>query len=103
MKRQFSISVLLLTLAGPALAVEGPTVELGRVLFSSTTLGSNGKSCASCHTAGKGLEEITAYDDTELREIVNFCIRDALGGRMLSPDSQELDSLLLYLRAQTKN
>jgi mono/diheme cytochrome c family protein len=82
--------------AGPA--TEGPTVAMGQALFESTALGSNGKSCASCHPAGKGLEEIGAYDDPVLKEMINFCIRDALEGKMFALDSQELDSMLLYLR-----
>jgi cytochrome c len=30
--------------------------------------------------------------------MINFCIRDALEGKMFAPESQELDSMLLYLR-----
>jgi hypothetical protein len=90
--------VLLAVTAAAALATEGPMVAMGQALFESTALGSNGKSCASCHPGGKGLAEIGAYDDSMLKEMINFCIRDALKGRMLVLESQELDSLLLYLR-----
>ncbi|AMV72093.1 hypothetical protein JCM30471_05930 [Desulfuromonas carbonis] len=89
---------LLLAIALCASAAEGPTAELGATLFTATTLGSNGKSCASCHPAGKGLGELAAYYDGQLKEMINFCIRDALKGKMLNPQAQELDALLAYLR-----
>jgi cytochrome c peroxidase len=81
---------------------EAPSIELGQALFHSPALGSNGKSCSTCHAAGRGLAEIDAYTDAQLRDLVNACIRDALAGRMLSDGSQELDSLVLYLRSLTK-
>ncbi|RMF46844.1 MAG: cytochrome C [Deltaproteobacteria bacterium] len=84
---------------GSAIATENPNRELGKALFESTALASNGKSCASCHPDGKGLQELDAYDDNMLREMINFCIRDALKGKMLPNDAQELESMRLYLRS----
>lgn len=98
MMRWMAMGVLLALTGGMATATEGPTVAMGEILFTSTTLGSNGKSCSSCHPGGKGLAEIGAYDDATLGEMINFCIRDALAGGMLAPESQELESMLLYLR-----
>ncbi|PLX82139.1 MAG: cytochrome C [Desulfuromonas sp.] len=79
-------------------ATETPNLELGKTLFHATSLGTNGKSCASCHPDGEGLHEIEAYDEEMLREMVNFCIRDALKGKMLPLDSQEIVSMERYLR-----
>lgn len=93
------IALALLLTATSALAVEVPAKELGKQLFEATTLGSNGKSCSSCHPQGKGLEGIGAYDDGTLKEMINFCIRDALKGKMINPKSTELDSLLVHLRS----
>lgn len=98
MNRWMAAGVLLLMAGGAALATEGPTVAMGQALFESPALGSNGKSCASCHPAGKGLDELGAFDDPMLKEMINFCIRDALEGKMFALESQELDSMLLYLR-----
>lgn len=81
------------------LAKEVPSREMGKALFESAAVSTVGKSCATCHPDGKGLEKIDAYDDGMLREMINFCIRDALKGQMLPEDSQELESLLLYLRS----
>jgi len=91
--------VLLTTLPLQIQATEAPTAELGRQLFESKQLGSNGKSCSTCHTGGKGLEELASYDDPTLKEMINFCIRDALKGSMLDLQSQELEALLAYLRS----
>jgi len=99
--RRIPLLTLLCLLAwtGTVSAVEAPTADLGKTLFESARLGSNGKSCSSCHPDGKGLEEISAYDDGQLKEMINFCIRDALKGRMFASDAQELDAMLAYLRS----
>jgi len=99
MRRWMARGALVVLMAGTATATEGPTVAMGKTLFESTVLGSNGKSCAGCHPGGAGLAEIGAYDEETLKEMINFCIRDALAGNMFAPDSQELDSLHLYLRS----
>jgi cytochrome c peroxidase len=93
------IALALLLTTTCALAVEVATKELGKQLFEATHLGSNGKSCSSCHPQGTGLEGIGAYDDGTLKETINFCIRDALKGKMIDPESIELGSLLSYLRS----
>lgn len=95
---QALIALLLLSFS-VCFAVEGPSLELGKTLFEATALGSNGNSCATCHPNGKGLEEIQAYDDGMLKEMINFCIRDALKGTMLSIESQEMEALRRYLRS----
>ena len=98
MYRYFILTLILLMLAIPSFATEVPTIILGQKMFEANNLGSNGKSCASCHPDGKGLEEINAYDDGMLKEMVNFCIRDALKGKMMDLESTEIESFLLYLR-----
>jgi len=83
-------------------AMEGPTVELGKNLFESTSLGSNGKSCSTCHQDGKGLNKIGTYEDGQLKEIISSCIQNALKGKKFNPEAQELDALLAYLRSLQK-
>lgn len=98
--KKITVCTLLILLTAPfAPATEVPTVKLGKHLFQATNLGTNGNSCATCHPGGKGLEEIDAYDDGMLKEMVNFCIRDALKGDMMDLESTEIESFLLYLRA----
>jgi len=91
--------LLVVCLPSSLTAYETPGIETGRTLFNSTALGSNQKSCQQCHPDGQGLDEIAAYDDVTLKEMINFCIRDALKGEMLDMESQELSSMLLYVRS----
>lgn len=100
MKRIVLVLAMFLGASAQATATEAPTAELGRQLFHSSELGESGKSCATCHPGGKGLEGIGAYTDDQLREMINVCIRDALKGEPLGEQSQELASMLLYLRSQ---
>lgn len=99
MYRHLILTLTLLLLAMTSFATEVPTTTLGDQLFHANNLGTNGKSCASCHPEGKGLEEIDAYDDGMLKEMVNFCIRDAMKGKMMDLQSTEIESFLLYLRS----
>ena len=96
-----AISILFFLLS-ISYATEVPTVALGDKLFHAENLGTNGRSCASCHPDGKGLDEIDAYDDGMLKEMVNFCIRDAMKGKMMDLESTEIESFRLYLRSLKK-
>jgi len=98
MNRIIFFTMFLIFCTAPLFATEVPTVNLGEKLFKATNLGKSGQSCESCHPSGKGLEEIEAYDDGMLKEMVNFCIRDALKGQMIDLESTEIESFLLYLR-----
>ncbi|PLX87672.1 MAG: cytochrome C [Desulfuromonas sp.] len=84
-------------------AVETPSMELGKRLFESVQLGSKGRSCESCHRQGKGLDKIGDFNEEELKDIINACIRDALGGKLLGVESQEMDSLYRYVRTFQQN
>ncbi len=85
--------------ANPVLAADQPSSARGKELFNSTTLGTNGKSCASCHAAGKGLKKTAAYDDAKLKKITNQCISKALKGHTLPTGSSDLTSLVLYMKS----
>ena len=91
-------ALIVISYTTSAIARETPTIALGEKLFNDNNLGSTGNNCATCHPSGKRLEESKAYDDDMLKEMINFCIRDALKGEMLKTDSMELNSLLVYLR-----
>lgn len=81
-----------------ASAAEEPSIKKGHELFNSTAIASNGKSCASCHPGGKGMEEAATYDDKELAKISNQCLVKALQGKALADGSLELNSLVMYLK-----
>ena len=90
--------LLLIAASGPVAAIEGPTLDLGKTLFEATSLGSSNRSCEACHPAGRGLDQVGDFSDSELKEIINACIRDALKGQLLAIESQEMDALLKYVR-----
>ncbi len=81
-----------------AFAGGGSSVEQGKVLFNSTSLGTNGKSCSSCHQGGKKLGGAAAEDVKDLEAIINKCIVGALKGSALPSGSSDLTSLALYLK-----
>ena len=97
-----AISLLLMT-GVCAYATESPTLDLGRTLFESTDLGTKGRGCVTCHAQGKGLEMIGDFNDMELKDIINACLRDAVGAKMISPEAQEMDALLSYVRGFQKS
>lgn len=78
---------------------EDASLEKGKALFENTRLGSNGKSCATCHPGGKKLEwAATTYDDAKLASIINRCIKASLKGEPLDPESTEIKSLVMYVK-----
>lgn len=98
MKRLILILCLVLTTDGWAAP---PNPSSGRLLFADPGLGGGSKSCADCHTGGKGLNEIGAYDDGQLLEMINFCLRDAMNGTMLPLTDHRLADIRAYLRSLT--
>ena len=99
MKRSGSMIIALAALltALPATA-KGPA-ERGKELFNSARLGSNGKSCASCHANGAKLEGTASYDDGELIKVINQCIKETLAGKPPAADSADMKALVAYIRA----
>lgn len=90
--------------AATASAAPAPSVAHGKGLFGNSSLGTNGKSCATCHPSGTGLEESASSADKELEQITNKCIEKALKGKPLAVGSLDLSSIVLYLKSigQTK-
>jgi len=106
MFKKFLLTLGVVTLtAGLALA-EGE-VEKGKKLFEDPKLGTSGKSCASCHPGGHGLEgsatkkefKIMGKTQKSLEEAINFCIVNALKGKALDPKSKEMQALTAYLKS----
>lgn len=91
------IALFVLATATVAAAKDAPSVERGSNLFNSTSLGTNGRSCATCHPGGKGLEDVADYDNNKLKMAVNTCIVKALKGKSIADNSPDLDSLVMYL------
>ncbi len=88
--------------ASLALAGDMPSSERGKELFNSTKLGSNGKSCATCHRDGKKLERAANYDEGQLGELINQCIENPLKGKALGPATSDMKSLIIYIKTFAK-
>lgn len=86
-------------LASIAMAGEGPSKKLGKELFESPKLGSNGKSCADCHPDGRGLNKAASYDADDLEIIINQCIKGPLEGNVLDPSTNDMKSLIIYIKS----
>jgi len=98
MNKSITVVGILLMTGLYAHAIESPSLSLGKTLFESTELGTKGRSCATCHAQGKGLGMVGDFNDTELKDIINACLRDALGAKMISAESQEMNALVGYVR-----
>ncbi len=90
--------ILLLALPAVVMAGEGPSLERGKELFTASALGTNGKSCAGCHPGGEKLAKAATYADDDLAEIINTCIRKPLAGNPLPTDSDDMKSMIIYIR-----
>ena len=95
--KQLLLTLILIAASSLALADSGVSRARGKELFTSPQLGSNGRSCNSCHPDGKKLEKAAAYDEGNLGEIINQCIKGPLKGKSLDPNSDEMKSLILYI------
>ena len=94
-KLVFLTAVVLFFQLNPAV---GSGLDEGKRLFHDKTLGSNGKNCATCHSEGKGLQNAGEYNEEMLQDYVNFCIRDALKGKLLPAGAPQLVALEKYVR-----
>lgn len=95
--------VILAALASMTVAADVPSAERGEELFSSPELGTTGKNCTSCHSKGKGLERIAVLNELELAENINSCIKGPLNGKELDADSNDMKSLIIYIKNMRKN
>ncbi len=84
-----------------ACAGSQPSVKTGEKLFYETSLGTNGKSCASCHKTTENIKKDTAKypGDPALKNVINGCITENLKGKPLPDGSARMNSLILYMRS----
>ncbi|KAF0218515.1 MAG: hypothetical protein FD174_2815 [Geobacteraceae bacterium] len=98
MKKAIYAILLVTALAVPAAASEGPSLERGKALFEDGKLGTSGKSCATCHQGGRKLEWAATYEEEKLAGIINNCVKQALKGKPLDPDSDDMKSMVMYIK-----
>lgn len=102
-----AICLAVLALSLTAYAAE-PSVELGKKLFNDPALGTNGKTCATCHPSEKKVGELAARGTwfggkaKMLEQAINFCITGPLEGKALPEDSSEARSIAMYMNSLAK-
>lgn len=78
-------------------------VKKGKALFSDSRLGTNGKSCNTCHSGGGDIDgsrktfNVLGEEISSLGGVVNFCIENAMDGKPLAGDSQEMEDIVSYI------
>ena len=80
----------------------------GTVLWSDASLGRSGLSCATCHPDGKALNAKPypkyiemAMDVVTLDQMINFCMKNPMGGDYLKWNSREMTALAAYVAAHS--
>jgi cytochrome c len=93
-----------------SLAFAEGNAEKGKELFNDPKLGNatSGKSCNTCHPDGKGLDNkatdkedfnIGGKEKKSLEEAINFCIENAIKGKPLDPESEQMKDLVAYIKS----
>ena len=111
MMKRFVLVLSLAVLAGFAAATvavadeKSDAVARGAKLFADATLGTNGKSCATCHGNGSGWAGMTRFPKLGLGKLrtldqaVQTCIVNPMAGKALAWDDQRLTDLAVFTDA----
>lgn len=97
------MAVLFVTALSAGTAYSGD-VGNGKALFNDVNLGTNGKSCNSCHADGNNIDaskqtySILDSEQESVEDAVNFCIEMALSGKPLEKDSKQMEDMVSYLK-----
>jgi cytochrome c len=93
-----TIAIFVFLGAGVMLAAQQEaSVAKGKALFNDAKLGTSGKTCATCHPNGSGLEKAGVISNLPTR--INACISKPLKGKPLDVASPEMQSLVLYIKS----
>ena len=113
MKKLLIVVVVALLAAANFSAAQAGNVENGKKLFESPVLGggTTGKSCMTCHTNGAKLGadlferkeySIMGMEMDSLADVVNICIKKALGGKIIDPKGEEMADIIAYMQSLLK-
>ena len=104
-----ALIAIVMLFASAVLAMSHTPEDRGKALFNDTKLGggTSGKSCATCHPDGKGLEGVGSKKDWKtpggetksLEEAINICVTMALKGKALDVKSEQMMDLVSYLKS----
>lgn len=76
-------------------------VTQGKAIFNDSSLGTNGKSCGSCHVEGKKPLD-GRKTDNRLVAFVQYCYEHAIGGQKVI-EADKLDKLISYFASLGSN
>jgi cytochrome c len=104
-----ALIAIAMLLASAVFAMHHTPEDRGKTLFNDPKLGggTSGKSCATCHADGKGLEAVAGKKEWKtpggefktLEEAVNICVTMALQGKALDVNSEQMKDLVAYLKS----
>jgi len=108
MKITAAVALVMLVSSSLVIAKHHTPEERGKALFNDPKLGggTEGKSCSTCHTDGKGLEGVADKKEWKspsgavktLEDMVNTCITMALKGKPLDVKSEQMKDIVSYLK-----
>ncbi|MBF0553179.1 MAG: cytochrome C [Nitrospirae bacterium] len=101
MKIMYYALALVLSVFMASAVLYAENIENGEKLFKDTKLGgsASGKSCNSCHPAGKGIDSAKFAANNSPEDAVNKCIVGALKGKVLPKDSPEMKDMVAYMKS----
>lgn len=94
------IAVVVLLAIGAAYSDD---VKKGKALFNDISLGTNGKSCNTCHSGGGNIDgskktfNVLGEEISSIGGAVNFCIENAMDGKPLDMNSQDMKDIVSYI------
>jgi len=93
--------VFTLSIVAVCYGAKGDPVR-GKALFSDPKLSgsTNEQTCIQCHQKKGAFKSLSP--EKKLEDTVNMCITNALAGKALEDDSQDMIDLKSYIHSQTK-
>jgi cytochrome c len=84
--------------------------ERGKAHFNNRSFAGGVKSCNTCHSDGRGLENagaktkfnIMGKEQSSLEKAINVCIINANRGQAIQVDSQEMQDIVIYIKSLGK-
>jgi len=83
--------------------------NMGRKLWTDTSLGTSGFSCNTCHPNGAGLKKkpYPKYvkmpnDIVTMDQMINYCVLNPMKGKALAWNSMKITAIASYIRSNTR-
>jgi len=107
--KYIKVTLMLLIALGSflTLAFAASEAEKGKALFNDPNFAGGVKACSSCHPDGQGLEKaadkrefhIMGQTQKSLVEAINFCIVNAIQGKAIDVNSDQMKEMVAYIES----